>query len=97
VYLGKRTPAPPPFEGLARVVRSPDFRVILLRALPRHGLTPRTQWICSDSSPVTVAGAVPVFHRLPVCCTALGRREAQQRPRACGEDPAFFAEPAHES
>jgi hypothetical protein len=57
-------------EVSPRVVRSPDFRVILLRALPRFVrlllATAFTQWFCSNSSPVTVAGAVPVLNRLPV-------------------------------
>jgi len=49
-----------------RYGRSPGFRVILLT--PPF---PLSQWALRaqrDSSPVTVAGAAPVSHRLPEHC-----------------------------
>src|SRR6187551_34849 len=41
--------------------RSPGFRIVLGPTLPRLF----AQWICRTLSPVTVAGAAPVLHRLP--------------------------------
>ncbi len=42
-------------------VGSPGSRIVLGRALPSAS----RQWICSPSSPVTVAGAAPASHRFP--------------------------------
>lgn len=73
---------------LGRSGRSPGSRIVLLPDLPTwataRAIAP-TQWCVPVSSPVTVAGAAPALHRLPVFSPARGRATAplvfQRTPR----------------